>query len=194
LPGVASDALRRALRDGGGELNLRPLPATAEELLVALDAPPRLAAHLRAVHDVAVQLVDWFEASHMTVDRATAELGAALHDVGKARHPAELYGPGSAHEADGYRLLLDRGFPDELARLVRDHAHWAAESTMESLVVSLADKVWKDKRVEDLEQIVVERVAAATGRSRWEVYAEIDDHLTAIGRHAVQRLAFQNSY
>jgi hypothetical protein len=117
LAGVASDELRRALRDGDSELNLRPLPAMAEELLFELDAPPRLAAHLRAVHDVAVQLVDWFEKAGVAVDRATAEL-----------------------------------------------------------------------------QIVVERVAAATGRPRWEVFAEVDDHLTAIGRHAVQRIAFQNSY
>jgi putative nucleotidyltransferase with HDIG domain len=191
---VASDALRRALRDSGGGLNLRPLPTTAEELLVALDAPPRLAAHLRAVHDVAVQLVDWLEVSNVRVDRATVELAASLHDIGKVLHPAELHGPGSAHEAGGYRLLLDRGYPEVVARIVRDHAHWNAESTVESLVVSLADKVWKDKRVEDLEQIVVDRVAAATGRPQWEVFAAVDDHLTAIGRHAVQRLAFQNTY
>jgi hypothetical protein len=37
------------------------LPDHVEILLRELDAPPRLAAHLRAVHDVACQLVDWMD-------------------------------------------------------------------------------------------------------------------------------------
>ena len=45
-------ALHRALTDPG----LRPLPERVSLLLRELDAPPRLAAHLRAVHDVAAGL------------------------------------------------------------------------------------------------------------------------------------------
>ena len=52
---MTSDALRRALTDRG-EPPLRPLPNQVNELLESLNAPPRLAAHLRAVHDVAWQL------------------------------------------------------------------------------------------------------------------------------------------
>ncbi|MFI0806228.1 hypothetical protein [Streptomyces echinatus] len=38
---------------------LRPLPARAVRLLERVAAPPRPVAHLRAVHDVAAQFVDW---------------------------------------------------------------------------------------------------------------------------------------
>jgi hypothetical protein len=47
--------LLRALHDTG-DPPLRPLPDRVAQLLWNLGAPPRLAAHLRAVHDVAYQL------------------------------------------------------------------------------------------------------------------------------------------
>lgn len=43
--------------------------------------------------------------------------GAATHDVGKVLQPAELSGPGSAHEPAGHALLLPHGAPERLARL-----------------------------------------------------------------------------
>jgi hypothetical protein len=35
------------------------VPGRAADLLERLESPPRLAAHLRLVHDVACQLADW---------------------------------------------------------------------------------------------------------------------------------------
>jgi hypothetical protein len=104
---VTVDLLLRALTDPG-EPPLRPLPDQVARLLRDLDAPPRLAAHLRAVHDVAHQLVDWTARRHPAprFDRDAVLFGAATHDVGKAVHPAELSGPGSAHEEAGRELLL----------------------------------------------------------------------------------------
>ena len=145
---------------------------------------------------VAVQLVDWVTEKHpaVPVDRDAVLLGAALHDVGKVLHPAELTGPGSAHELAGYQLLVDRGVPAAAAVIARDHASWSSGSTVECLLVSLADKVWKDKRVDDLEQLVVDRIVAGTGEAGWAVFAGLDDELSAIGAQAVRRLAFQNSF
>jgi hypothetical protein len=51
-----ADALRRALSDPAG--GMRALPREVAELLAELEAPPRLAAHLRAVHDVACELTE----------------------------------------------------------------------------------------------------------------------------------------
>ena len=187
--------LERALTDADGDLGLRPLPDLVVELLAAVAAPPRLAAHLRAVHDVAGQLLDWLAGRYprVAVDGPAVLFGAATHDIGKAVHRAELSGPGSAHEREGYRLLLSYGVPDHLAAFARDHARWdgARAATVESLLVSLADKVWKGRREADLESQLVNRIAEATGESAWSVFAALDDALTAIADKADLRLAYQ---
>jgi hypothetical protein len=95
---TTGDALFRALRDAG-DPPLRPLPDQAAQLLEDLEAPPRLAAHLRLVHDVAHQLLAWVTGRYpaLRVDREAVLFGAATHDIGKTAHIAELSGPGSAH-------------------------------------------------------------------------------------------------
>ena len=192
---MTSDDLRRALADEGGSLRLRPLPTLAVSLLTELGAPPRLAAHLRAVHDVAAQLVDWLGDRCPDLDARTLLLAAALHDIGKVRHPEELSGPGSSHEDGGYELLRARAVDERVAELVRDHGSWQRpDASLELLLVSLADAVWKDKRREDLEQLVVDRIGAATGQEPWQIFADLDELLTEIGSRAVQRLAYQNQY
>src|SRR5581483_1132002 len=119
-----ADLLRRALYEPT-DPPLRPLPPPVAELLLALPAPPRLGAHLRAVHDVAADLLDALP--RLAVDRAAVLFGAATHDIGKVEHPAELSGPGAAHEPAGHRLLLRHGFAEDLARFARTHADWARD-------------------------------------------------------------------
>jgi hypothetical protein len=182
---------------GPGDPPLRPLPPDVAELLTALDCPPRLAAHLRAVHDVAHTLVDWTarRLPDGALDREAVLFGAATHDVGKTLHRAELSGPGSAHEEAGRALLLDRGVDPALARFAATHASWTAPGVgLEDLLVSLADKAWKGKRVAELEDLVVARLAEATGGEVWEEFAALDDLLTAIGEDADRRLAFQGAF
>lgn len=190
------DLLSRALNDIG-EPPLRPLPDQVAQLLRDLDAPPRLAAHLRAVHDTACQLLDWV-AQRYTLLRLDADavlFGAATHDIGKTVHVAELSGPGSAHEKAGRELLLAYGISPNLARFAGTHATWAGPDIgLEDLLVSVADKVWKNKRVLDLEDLVVNRLAQACGRMPWEEFLAFDELLTSIGNDADKRLAFQASY
>ena len=92
---------------------LRPLPADVRDLLVSLRAPARLAAHLRAVHDVAWQLTEQMKVCFpaLAFDGDAVLYGAATHDIGKIDHPDELTGPGHQHEPAGYRLLIARGVP-----------------------------------------------------------------------------------
>ncbi|MGI5374117.1 HD domain-containing protein [Streptomyces sp. CA-251387] len=191
-----SDLLSRALHDPV-DPPLRPLPPRVAELLRSLCAPPRLAAHVRAVHDVAVQLVDWVErrCPELGVDREAVLFGAATHDIGKTVHIAELSGPGSAHEEAGRELLLAHGFGPELARFAGTHGAWAdPAATFEDLLVSTADKVWKNKRVPELEDLVIARLVQETGRQRWEEYLALDEFLGHIGDGADHRLAFQASF
>ncbi|MFD3439651.1 HD domain-containing protein [Streptomyces sp. NPDC058685] len=196
MTATPSDFLLRAL-DAPGEPPLRPLPPVVTELLRSLGAPPRLAAHLRAVHDVAVDLTDWVRDRYpdLAVDRDAVLFGAATHDVGKTLHPEELAGPGSAHEAAGRDLLLDRGFEPALARFAATHASWDDPAvTIEDLLVSAADKVWKDKRVPELEDKLVRALAGATGREPWEEYLALDDVLSGLGADAGRRLTFQSAF
>lgn len=196
VAGVTSELLRRAMTDPG-DLALRALPARAEVLLEGLQASPRLVAHLRVVHDVACRLAEWVQRHYPEVefDREAVVFGAAIHDIGKVEHLGELSGPGSVHEQAGYELLLGRGVEEGLARFARTHASWtAAEVGVEDLLVSLADKVWKAKRVPDLEQLVTERLTAASGQQPWEAFMALDDVLDRIAADADLRLAFQASY
>jgi hypothetical protein len=190
---VTSVLLRRALADPG----VRPLPEPAVALLEELEAPPRLAAHLRLVHEVACHLTEWVTVNHPAVefDRTAVLFGAAVHDIGKTVHLAELSGPGSLHEQADYELLVAQGIDAHLARFARSHASWdAADTGVEDLLVSLADKVWKAKRVAELEQLVVDRLAAASGQEPWETFMALDDELDRIAADADRRLAFQASY
>jgi hypothetical protein len=173
---------------------LRPLPMRAAELLRDIQAPPRLVAHLRAVHDVAAQLVAWTAKRELPIDADAVLFGAATHDIGKALHPGELSGPGSQHEPAGRDLLLANGIAPELAKYAANHATLSTDSTLDELLVSLADTVWKGKRRTDLEDLVVARLAAETGRKVWDEFLELDSLLTEIGDGADERLAYQMGY
>jgi len=193
---VIATALHRALADPGPPL-LRPLPPRAVELLLAVDGPPRLAAHLRAVHDVAGQLLDWLRPAYprLDVDQDAVLFGAAIHDIGKTIHPEELTGPGSRHEPAGRELLLGHGVPAELARFAASHARWDRPGvSVEELLVSLADKIWKGRREQGLETLVVGRLAVAGTEQPWEAFMRLDDVLGRIGAEADARLAFQTRY
>ncbi|MFI6068662.1 HD domain-containing protein [Micromonospora sp. NPDC051227] len=121
--------------------------------------------------------------------------GAATHDIGKVRHPDELSGPGSAHEAAGYELLLQHGVAESSARFARDHASWHRDGIdVDDLLVSVADKVWKGKRITDLEELLVDRLAGVTGRERWSVFLDLDEILDRIAADADRRLAFQATH
>ncbi|MEU6343502.1 HD domain-containing protein [Streptomyces sp. NPDC046977] len=166
-------------------------------LLLRLQSPPRLAAHLRAVHDVAHEPADWARehCPGLPVDREAVLFGAATHDIGKTVHEAELSGPGSAHEEAGREPLLAHGFPAELARSAGTHASWARSAvTVEELLVGTADKVWKNPRVPDPEDRLVARPAEANGTARRVEFLALDDILGRIGEQAGRRLAFQASF
>lgn len=190
------DQLSHALTTTAGP-GLRPLPDDVTALLLDLGAPPRLGAHLRLVHDVGCRLVAAVDGlwPGLVEDPDAVRFGAATHDIGKVLHPEELSEPGSLHEQAGFRLLLERGFQEPLARFAATHASWHAEGVgAGDLLVSLADKVWKGHRVKDLEDTFAARVGDRTGQAPWEVFLDLDDVLAPVCDGADVRLAFQNDY
>jgi hypothetical protein len=175
-------------------LKLRQLSEETAALLSQVRASPRLTVHLRLVHDVACELAAKLTAQwpQFRFDTAAVAFGAATHDIGKAIHPAELSGAGNEHEAAGYALLIARGFPEPRARFARTHSKWAdAAATTEDLLVSLADKIWKGRRQDDLEQLVVRRIAAASGEEPWQVFMSLDELIAQIASQAGDRLSLQ---
>ncbi|WP_248293943.1 HD domain-containing protein [Actinoplanes sp. TBRC 11911] len=178
-------------------MRVLPLPSPVDALLLDVNAPARLRAHLTLVHDVAATLTDWLRSTHPAVefDRAAVLFGAATHDIGKVVHPSELSAPGSEHEPAGERLLLAAGVEPRLARFAATHGSWHAPGiTTDDILVSVADKVWKAKRVADLEQLLVGRVAEASAVPPWQAFLGLDDELTRIADSADARLAYQNSH
>ncbi|XVV09190.1 hypothetical protein ACQP2X_30630 [Actinoplanes sp. CA-131856] len=92
--------------------------------------------------------------------------------------PTTSESPGNLHEAAGHQLLLARGAPEGRARFAGTHGDWHRPGIeLGDLIVSLADKVWKAKRVPDLEQLM-----------------ELDDEIDRIAAHADARLAYQNQF
>ncbi|WP_245666072.1 HD domain-containing protein [Actinoplanes subtropicus] len=149
------------------------------------------------MHDVAAHLTAWLAEQYPTlaVNHDAVLFGAATHDIGKIVHVEELSGPGSRHEPAGRQLLLDAGIDSSLARFAATHASWQTTAVeIEDLIVSLADKIWKAKRVPDLEQLVVDRLVAASGQEPWQAFLNLDDILDTIAADADHRLAFQNVY
>jgi hypothetical protein len=89
------------------------------------------------------------------------------------------------------RLLPDRaaGLLEEVHAPARLAAHLRLVHD-----VSVADKAWKSKRVPGLEDLLVARLAQASGRDAWQEFADLDLLLEAIGDGADDRLAFQASF
>jgi hypothetical protein len=143
---------------------------TARQLLVDLDAPPRLLRHVELVGEAAELLLAKLALLGAPLRTDLVRVGVVLHDVGKIVHPAELSGGGAEHEPAGEALLLKRGVSPELARICVSHARWRRMPvSLEELVVALADKLWKGVRDSELEERVINLVASNLALDRWDV-------------------------
>ncbi|MEM7352855.1 MAG: HD domain-containing protein [Acidobacteriota bacterium] len=159
--------------------------------LAALGAPGHLEQHAVLVLEAAEEIlhglsnigVDW-------IDSELVRIGAVLHDAGKIRHPAEMAGPGSDHEAAGRELLLEAGISERVARVCLSHARWSdmAVST-EELLIALADKLWKGKRHEELESRVVEAISNHGYPNKWELLVSLDGVFESVATQGDERLS-----
>ena len=84
--------------------------------------------------------------------------------------------------------------PEEKAKFAASHAVWSEKSTIEELVVSLADKVWKGCLIQDLEDLLIEKIATETKIEHWRIFSLLDSIIEDITRDADERLSFQNNF
>ncbi len=190
---VVAEVLGRARGYG-----LSEFPEDARTLLVKCAAPPRLVAHLVLVHDVAAQLLAGLESllTKVNVDIDAVRFGAATHDVGKATQSSELIAPGKVHEGTGETLILQHGIEARLARFARTHGYDPNDTRLElsDLLVILADKCWKGKRAEELEERIAKELTNATGSDYWDVHMHLSDLVERISDGASDRLDWQNRF
>ena len=175
---------------------LRPLPDGVEDLLDEVGAPPRLVAHLTLVHDVACHLLDTLAivAPAAELLAAAVQFGAATHDIGKSLHPSELSGLGTKHETAGRQLLDARG-AGEYARFCETHGFTEfSQLGLEDLTVIVADKIWKGKRVDELEEAFARSAARATPNEFWTIYQEITSKLDQLSEGAADRLSWMSQF
>lgn len=119
---------------------------------------------------------------------------AATHDIGKTIYTNELSEAGHKHEQAGLQLLLSLGISEEKSKFAASHSSWLESSALEELLVSLADKIWKGNRVQDLEDLLIERISTETKTERWEVFSLLDSIIDNITKDADKRLSFQNNF
>jgi len=176
----------------------RQLPPETVSLLRKVVAPPRLVAHLILVHDVAATLVERLTAAfpEITFRRDEVLFGASIHDFGKVIEPSELVRSGTQHEQRGIELLRSMGIPGERARFAYTHGNWDSvpNVNLEDLLVALADKCWKGKRIDKLESKITAILSAASNKPEWACYAELDAIVEELTKDADERLAWQGAF
>jgi hypothetical protein len=74
--------------------------------------------------------------------------------------------------------------------MCRTHARWHAtpDVTLEELLVALADTLWKGKRDDVLEGVVIETIATRAGKARWEIFTPLDDAFEQVAALGSERL------
>jgi hypothetical protein len=163
----------------------------AYELLRSLKAPDRLIQHAQIVSQTADSLLMKLKALGIFCNDLTVELGAVLHDAGKTLHPQELSVSGTLHLQAGKALLLANGVQPEVACCCHSHGAGAwnlPAVTFEERIVALADKLWKGKRIAELELGIIDEVATRLGVSRWEVFERLDNAFEEIASGGAERL------
>ncbi len=176
----------------------RELPPDALSLLNRVSAPPRLIAHLVLVHDVASQLVERLSETFPGVkfDQEAVLFGASTHDIGKATDGAELAGSDEDHPRRGAEMLRKMGVRDERARFAYTHGNWkdAENIRLEDLLVSLADKTWKGRQMDELETRTANFLSAASGSPVSSCHARLHEIVQSLAADADSRLAWQSSF
>jgi hypothetical protein len=148
-------------------------PQDAYQLMQQLGATPKLLRHVQLVGEAAELLVA--ELQYFQLDDRLIRLGVAIHDAGKILHPQELSHPGNQHEADGETLLLSHGVEPAIARCCRSHAQWQTMAcSLEELMIALADNLWKGKRNQSLEDLVIRELASRSQQDYWYVFMQMD--------------------
>lgn len=90
-------------------------------------------------------------------------------------------------------MLEKHGYSEEFARFAYTHGNWRDENlSLEDLLVSLADKIWKGKRIIELEEKVGQELSQKLSVAYWDVYGPLDKIIANIAMGADARITWQN--
>jgi hypothetical protein len=160
-----------------------------------LGALPKLLLHVKLVGEAAEILITKISALGISFDCDFVRLGVAFHDAGKIIHPNELADKGNFHEAEGEKLLLDNGVDGKLARCCQSHGKWhSIDCSFEEYLIALSDKLWKGKRENQLENIVIDKVTEILNQDRWNIFVELDSCFEKIASDGDSRLLRSQNY
>lgn len=167
----------------------------AYDFLRKLGASPKLILHVKLVGEAADILIEKLSDLKVPFNADFVRFGVAFHDTGKIIHISELSEKGSIHEAEGERLLLENGISKKLARCCQSHGKWETmECSFEEYLIALSDKLWKGKRENLLENIIIDYVANLSNQDRWEVFVELDSSFEKIASEGDERLLRSQNY
>lgn len=172
------------------------LPIPIPVLLEHYNSPLILQRHLQVVHHTAQIILQRFKQNwqNLSVDEEAILFGAGSHDIGKVIEVNELYRSGKKHEEVGYQLLIENSIPYRLARFAKTHGDWSDPNLyLEDLLVALADKIWKGKRITELEEKVCQKLEERIEGNYWEIFIKLDEILMEISLGADERLTWQKS-
>ncbi|MBT3384928.1 MAG: HD domain-containing protein [Prolixibacteraceae bacterium] len=170
------------------------LPIEIIELLETLNSPLILKRHLTIVHATAFNLLARLKDEWPVINLKNELIlfGAATHDIGKIKITNELFAAGKKHELAGMEILINQGYKKEKSRFAQTHGDWKVENReIEDLLVSLSDNIWKGKRIDDLEEMIILKLSAILESDYWEVYEKFDIILSEIATGADKRLNWQ---
>lgn len=140
-----------------------------------LGASPKLLLHVKLVGEAAEILIKKLSELKISFEPDFVRFGVAFHDAGKIIHSEELSNKGNLHEVEGEKLLIANEVDKSLARVCQSHGKWQTmDCSFEEYLIALSDKLWKGKRENLLENIVIDKVAELLNQDRWQVFVELD--------------------
>jgi putative nucleotidyltransferase with HDIG domain len=162
----------------------------AFKLLKELNAPAHLITHVKLVSEAAEEIMAKLSNLGISLDYDFIRISIILHDIGKIIHISELSAPGHCHEEEGEKILLKLGVDPRIARCCLSHANYNKMiCSTEELIIALADKLWKGKRDEALELMVIDEAAKELGRKRWDIYMDLDECFECVAAKGHERLS-----
>ena len=158
-------------------------------LLQELGAPSKLILHVQLVGEVAEALIHKLKNLNISFEYELVRFGVAFHDAGKILYPDELLKKGNLHEASGEKFLIEHGISYEIARCCRSHAQWKVmDCSFEEICVALADNLWKGKRIDQLEEMFIQKLSLKARKDYWQLFTEMDSFFEMLASEADSRL------
>ncbi len=172
----------------------KDLPSDIQRILDDLHCPALLVRHLILVYNVGLLLTKKIQLEFPNVTLLEEEIvfGTATHDIGKISFKKELSEKGKQHEQAGFETLIAYGINEKMARFTKTHGNWEQENIkIEDLIVALADKIWKGKRIDSLEEKLIKEISTGINSEYWTVYSKMDSIISEICLGADARLNWQ---